>query len=371
MRSRILWVGRFSGFGGAERLLKPLADDLVEHGWQVELLLTRCPEEANFFSSLGHHARIPPVGASRTWWIQEFWRIVPSFDLVICASELTPTFITFILSRLRNRPFIAQVQANLSNYFEHHRSPVLKMLAQFLYRRMPRIHAVSRGVADDLRDRFGVREDAIRVIYNAIEIADIERRSREPVKNAQDAEFATGALICIARLEAQKRLDVALSALSKMKCASTRLVIIGDGSLRPQVERLIADLGLQGRVRLVGHQNNPFAWLRLGSALLLTSDFEGFGRVLVEAMALGVPVVSTDCPSGPSELLADGRYGVLVPCGEPRMIAAALDELLSEDSTCRRLSLAGRERAREFDQSVIAPQFREFVTDSRGEGAAS
>ena len=123
---------------------------------------------------------------------------------------------------------------------------------------------------------------------------------------------------------------------------AARLVILGEGGDRPKLEQLISELHLEDRVRLPGFVDNPFPWMQAARVFALSSVIEGSGNVLVEAMALGTPVVTTDCPSGPAEIVDGGRLGHLVPMRDPIALAAALDEALSQPTDKNQLMEATR-----------------------------
>jgi glycosyltransferase involved in cell wall biosynthesis len=119
-----------------------------------------------------------------------------------------------------------------------------------------------------------------------------------------------------------------------------KLVIIGEGPLRLSLERLVEALDLKDHVSLPGYAANPYAWMKKASLFVLSSAWEGSGNVLIEAMSMGVPAVSTDCPYGPSETLANGKYGALVPVGDPESMAKAMLDTLSNPLSANALQEA-------------------------------
>ncbi len=154
--------------------------------------------------------------------------------------------------------------------------------------------------------------------------------AQEPVEhpwfNSQDIPLLLG----VGKLEAQKDFPNLIRAFAKVRqVRPARLVILGWGPDRPQLEALVNDLGLEADVDLPGYVQNPYAYMSRASAFILSSAWEGLPTVLIEAMALGIPVVSTDCESGPSEILADGKYGYLTPVGDSEALADAILKVLS------------------------------------------
>src|SRR5262249_16326778 len=203
--------------------------------------------------------------------------------------------------------------------------------------RAARIIAVSAGVAQDLRTSFSIPRGKIVIVANPIDLASIQAQSRETGAIDQDEPYIMG----MGRLVVNKNFALLIDAFARSGLGG-KLVILGEGPEREALTRKIADLGLVGRVLMPGFANNPFAFLRRASVFVLPSNSEGFPNSLVEAMAIGIPVISTNCGSGPSEILAgcdrgeiDGlcfaEYGVLVPTDSPELMASALRAMENSD----------------------------------------
>ena len=141
--------------------------------------------------------------------------------------------------------------------------------------------------------------------------------------------------------------------------SDVRLVILGEGSWRRRLEKLTRKLGLQEKVSLPGWVTNPYSFMRRASLFVLSSKLEGLGNVLIEAMACGCPCVSTNCPSGPSEILDDGRFGPLVPVGDDSALAAAMERVLNSPPDKNAL-LA---RAQEFSLDASVDQYERLILD--------
>lgn len=183
--------------------------------------------------------------------------------------------------------------------------------------------AVSRSVADDMKSLIDPNLP-VQVIYNPVIAADFEQRSREGIDWPwPDREQPV--VVFVGRLAQVKRLDLLLQAFARcIQTISARLLVVGDGPEADMAGQLVAELHLGEACKFVGHRDNPLPWIRHADLLVLCSDSEGFGLVLVEAMACGTQVVATDCPHGPAEVLAEGRYGRLVPTGDFEALAAAM-----------------------------------------------
>ncbi len=190
------------------------------------------------------------------------------------------------------------------------------------------IVAVSAGVADDLARTAGLARRRVTVIHNPVISGDFMARASAPAADPWLADDAPPVLVWVGRLVAQKDPHTLLRAFAGV-APPARLLLLGEGELRPELERLAAALGLDGRVRFAGFQANPLPWIREAHALVLSSRYEGLGNVIVEALGCGTAVVSTDCPHGPREILEDGRHGALVPVGDADALAAAMRTVLA------------------------------------------
>ena len=198
--------------------------------------------------------------------------------------------------------------------------PSVLRLVRVLYRRANAIVAVSKGVADDLRAQ-RLPNARLVVIPNPVDVERLRARAQEP-SVLPDAPY----LVSVGRMTPQKDHATLLKAYVMSRArTSHRLVIVGDGPEAAQLRELAIRLCVGPRVDFTGALANPFPMIAGASLFVLSSRWEGYPNVLLEALALDVPVVSTDCPAGPSELLDAGRYGVLVPVGDIERLAGAID----------------------------------------------
>jgi len=189
------------------------------------------------------------------------------------------------------------------------------------------ILAVSDGVARDLSAVARLPRQNIVTIYNPVLTPDILTRAREPASHPWLADRRAPVILSAGRLSLEKDYPTLLRAFALLReQVPARLIIVGEGGQRTQLERLASELGITEAVSLPGFVQNPYAYMAQASVFVLSSLFEGFGNVLVEALACGCPVVSTDCPGGPGEILDQGRYGRLVPVGDPAALERAIRE---------------------------------------------
>jgi glycosyltransferase involved in cell wall biosynthesis len=216
--------------------------------------------------------------------------------------------------------------------------------------------AVSKGVAADLANLSGIKQDQFRVIYNPAAVGGTESDGAD--LSVELADIHGSLILTVGNLKDAKNHILLINAFSLLAPDSdATLYILGEGALRGELEQLVIQHGLQGRVLLPGFQVDTGPWYRRADLFVLSSKYEGFGNVIVEALEHGVPVVSTDCPSGPREILCDGKYGRLVPVGDAAALAEAMQAALSESPD--RDSL--RARARDFSVEKIAAEYLDVM----------
>ncbi len=205
------------------------------------------------------------------------------------------------------------------------RFKALPPLLRWAYPRADAVVGVSQGVCDDLQHLVGQGLKP-RCIYNPVLPADLSARMAESVAHPWLSDPDVEVVMTLSRLAPEKGLATVLHAFARLapQRPRARLLMVGDGSERAALQALAQQLGVARRCDWPGMVNQPFAWLARAKVFVLASHFEGFGNVLVEALACGLPVVSTDCPVGPREILQGGRHGALVPVGEPQPMARAL-----------------------------------------------
>lgn len=208
-----------------------------------------------------------------------------------------------------------------------HLGPLLRRL----YGRADGIVSVSEGVADDLSRAVDLPRERITTIYNPVVDAGFRDRASASLAHPWFRPGEPPVVLGIGRFnDEHKNFSVLIEALALVrKRLPARLMILGEGGDRGRYEALIRRRGLSDSVELPGFIDNPLPYLRHAGCFALSSTHEGLPAVLIEALACGCPVVSTDCPSGPREILEDGRYGTLVPVGDAGALAAAIVDTLN------------------------------------------
>jgi glycosyltransferase involved in cell wall biosynthesis len=216
------------------------------------------------------------------------------------------------------------------------------------------IIAVSAGVANDLSTVAEIPRERILTIYNPVVTPDLEEKSRALCDHPWYAPGSPPVLLAVGRLAAQKDFPTLLRAFAQVRrVRPVRLLLLGEGEDRTKLEALVRELGVAADVALPGFVLNPFKYMARAAVLVLSSLYEGLPTVVIEALACGCPVVSTDCPSGPAEILEGGRYGALVPVGDDAALAEAIMATLDVPRDRNRL----RERAALFSADGKAEQY--------------
>lgn len=244
----------------------------------------------------------------------------------------------------------------------------MRPLMQRCYRRADAVVAVSEGVAEDIANYLGLDQGHVTTIYNPIETKQIETRSYESLNHPWFDAGTVPVILAMGRFVAQKDFPLLLRAFAKLREKRlARLVLLGgDESSAEQREhkqelgRLATRLGVQEDFDMPGFKVDPYPFLRKASVFVLSSRYEGFGNVLVEALLCGCPVVSTNCPSGPAEILGDGEYGMLVPVGDESRLADAICETLDNPQDKAVL----RARGEEFTIETAVERYRKVLFGS-------
>ena len=231
---------------------------------------------------------------------------------------------------------------------------MIPLFAKKLYPQADGIITVSHGAADDLAHVLDLPFDRIDVIYNPIVTPELHERAGRMVDHPWFAAGAPPVIIGVGRLDPEKDFLTLLRASNIVRRnRNVRLMILGEGPERFALESLAQELGMTGVVTLPGFVENPLPFIANASVLVLTSRFEGLSNVLIEALACGTPVVATDCPGGPTEILGGGRYGKLAPVGDFKEVARAIEGTLENPPDPMFLKSA----AERFSVDAIARQY--------------
>ncbi len=327
----VLFHLRAIGGGGAERVAITIANHLVESGIRCMFLVRR---NINFYKGeLDPRIDIQFVSAKRD--IVFVFKLAKKFREInpqtIFTTIQRPSFLAVLAKRLAGIPARSIIREPTTPSLMFRELETLrerlqmKPMMRWSYHRADAVIAPSKGVRDDLIETLALPHEKISVIYNPVITKQLEQWRQEPVEHPWLAEKSIPVILAVGRLAYPKNYPLLIRAFALVReQLSARLLILGEGELRAEIEQLVAQLGLSEWVSMPGFDPNPFRYMARADVLALTSVREGFPNVLVQAMACGCPVVSTDCPSGPREILDGGKYGFLVPVNDEEALAEAL-----------------------------------------------
>lgn len=324
--------------GGAERVTVTLANAFAERGIDVDLVLAQAT--GPYMSHVSPAVHVVDLKASRVLasipgLVSYLRRVRPAAMLSVLNHANVVAVAARLLSFGSTRLVLSE-HNTLSRAVGNGKSP--RALAEvgimkISYGLADGIVGVSNGVADDLARSIGFPRHKITTVYNPIDAPQIRARSQDQVDHPWFAPGQPPVILGIGRLTPQKNFAHLLNAFARLRQTrqgELRLMILGEGELRGELEAQVAALGLQDCVAMPGFVSNPYAYVRSGALFVLSSSWEGLPTVLIEAMACGARVVSTDCPSGPEEILENGKWGRLVPMGDVDALAQAMDTALAD-----------------------------------------
>jgi len=330
--------------GGAEKVTVHLANGLAARGYPVDMVLFQAKGE--FLKELDPAIRLVDLKTHRMLWaISRFAGYLRDRRPAIVISALDYVNVGAILARRLSRtstPVVVTIHATQSMaamYRHGFRSRVVGRLGRWFYRRSQNIICVSQGVADDLAVTTGTERHRMQVVYNPVVSQRTLDLANEPLDHPWFAPGAPPVVLAVGRLTVVKDYPTLIRAFATIRAGApaeslagagrdVRLMILGEGEERPRLERLISELGLKDRVALPGFGANPYTYMAKAAVFVLSSISEALPTALIEAMAVGTPVVATDCKSGPREVLHGGLYGALVPVGDVAALAAAISATL-------------------------------------------
>lgn len=321
--------------GGAERVSLLLAQGLKERGAEVDLVLAQA--QGPYLSAVPKGVRVVDLGAPRV--------LLSLFPLLAYLRKEKPEVLVSSLShanliaywarslsKIPTRVFLAEhipVKSGRWGTISVKERIVLTLLRR-VYPRADGVVAVSEGLAEELISFFGVPSDKVHTIYNPVVSEELFRKAEETAPHLGFDSFPDlPVVLAVGRLTRQKNFSLLLRAFARVrKRVESRLLILGEGPERKRLEALIQELELSEHVALPGFVPNPYPYMRKAAVFVLSSLYEALPTVLIEAMALGTPLVATDCPYGPREILEGGRWGQLVAVDDEVGLANAMQEVL-------------------------------------------
>lgn len=354
--------------GGAQRSMLKLAGGLAERGYPVDLVLTKA--RGPYLAEVSPAVRVVDLGAPRVAAsVPALARYLRREHPAAMLSALDYVNIVAVWSRRlagsRTRLVVSE-RNHLSTAHRHRnlrRNKLVPGLIRRFYPWADGIVAVSEGVADDLTATTGLPRDRIEVIYNPVVTPEVARMVQEPLDHPWLQPGEPPVVLAVGGLRRQKDFGTLIDAFTRLRRRRpARLLILGEGPERLGLEELVARGGLESDVAMPGFVANPYPYMARAAVFALSSRWEGLPGVLIEALFCGVPVVATDCPGGPREVLVDGRYGRLVPVGDPAALAEAMESALSEAS-----APPPRESWRPYEVDTVVDRYTKILLSGRAD----
>lgn len=353
--------------GGTEKNVVNLVNNINREKYEIKLLLGLA--EGDFLDQV--HKDIPIINMEASWSLPIFLKLIKYFrkekpDVFVSAFPRINVIVILskIFSGARAKIIITE-HALFSFLPVMAKSPGRKLFARFLmpfvakiiYPKADKIVCVSNGIAEDILKIVNC-PGKISTIYNPVVNDEILELSEESLEDMDFSSESMPVILSVGRLVKCKDYPTLLRAFSIiLQKMQARLVILGRGPKEQNLKQLAESLGISDSVIFLGFKKNPFKYMKRASVFVLSSVQEGFGNVLIEAMACGVPVVSTDCPMGPGEIIKNGENGILVPVGNPELMAEGILKILNDADLSRKLSLGGKKRAGDFSINKSAREY--------------
>jgi glycosyltransferase involved in cell wall biosynthesis len=321
--------------GGAERVMLHLAEGLTIKGVEVHLVLARA--EGPNLPLVPENVQVVDLQAKNTF--RSISPLVNYLNREKPDALLSGLFANIIAiaaaQRAKKQPRVVVCEHNTLSVqvYNNHgdwRFRILPLLARVLYPKADQVVTVSEGVKKDLAKTINLPEERIRVIYNPVVTADLLKKGDPLPEHPWFRKGEPPVILSVGRLVPIKEFGSLIKVFARVyQEKPCRLMILGEGPERGKLQGLIAELNLDKKVQLSGFIENPYPFISHAGLYVLCSRHEGLPGALIEAMAFGVPLVSTDCPSGPREILQDGKYGQLVPCGDLQALENAIRDGLA------------------------------------------
>ena len=344
--------------GGVERIRLVLAHEFARNGYEVEFVLLQAKgellDEANSSFSVVdlnvHRIRFVPLKLTEYLNFRK-----PSVLLVAMWPLTSISAISVFLSRAQVRLIISEhcdlTSQYLNNGFIH---KIFRRLSMSIsYRLAHSVVCVSKGILLGIAKDSLMRASSLELIYNPLTPRNPPSSISLQVAEKSWKGPAGSRVLTVGSLKKQKNHVLLLRAFSQLKNINASLLILGDGPERTHLELIAHELGVSDKVEFAGFKKDPSAYFCTADVFVLSSDYEGFGNVILEALGFGLPVVSTDCPHGPAEILAQGKYGKLVPTNDVDLLMSAIESSLKSDRNVASLI----DRAADFNPETAARRY--------------
>jgi glycosyltransferase involved in cell wall biosynthesis len=366
-RPRIAFFLQNLRYGGAQKVTINIANGLTARGYHVDLVTANF--EGDFVSDVNsglHVVDLDVPSVAGLGVLAGVPRLKTYLETtkpdILIAGQTHANIAAALAARIAK----VSPQVTLTEHSAYGRSEGLKdwftnTLASYVYTLADEVVGVSGGVVESIVENTRVDPAKTSVLYNPIDLESVRARSKEPVDDKWLSNPEIDSIVSVSRLESQKNLSLLLRAFKIVheQHPSTRLIVVGKGSERRRLGELARSLEIEDVVSFPGYVDNPYAYMRHSAVFVLSSRYEGLPTVLIEALACGCSIVSTDCPYGPREILVDGEYGRLTPVDDESALANAIEEMLEDPAD----SQESVERSEHFTMSNGIDRYESYILD--------
>lgn len=367
---RVLFVMSDLNGGGAERVVLTVARHLDRRRFEPSLFLLK--KEGVYWDEVAPDMRVRfgmgKSGRLRYRALSVLKKLVTEAaknDVLVGTLELLPSYFAYLSGALSRKPVIAWVHTDLKRHLPiYGAASIHRRVIRVLYPRFRRIVFPSHSARDSFLGLAPSAAGKDHVIYNPLDSKMVVSKGSENLPEWAEKIFAKPVVAAVGRLiVAHKGFDLLIRAHAELlsRGVDHNLLILGEGPDRQLLERLAEDLGVSKSVCLPGFQQNPYQFIKRACALVVPSRFEAFGMVVLEAMALGVPVICLTSASGAIEILEGGAYGISVLGEDPSALASAMNAVITDPALHQQYSRLGRERVEFFRPEQIVQQWEELL----------
>ena len=334
--------------GGVERVASVLSKEFSKY-YQVFVVIYHGPIEYEIKGKLINLKT--PTGSFLRKMKNTFHRVIKLRKLI---KEISPDYIVSFMGNLQpvlaSKAIIASIHSN-PNRLRFYRKFLLKTI--YKLPNVKKIITVSRGIEKKLNNQFNLKKT--KTIHNPIDLNLINKKLLYP------KPFGFDYILAVGRLSREKGFDILINAFAKLNFKNKiKLIILGEGKERKNLEKLIDELDLKNQVLLCGVVDNPFIYMKYANFFILPSKSEGFPIVLLEALACGIPVIATNCETGPSEIIENEKNGLLIPVEDEEALKDKMEKLFYDNELYMKLKTNARRSIKKFDIKNIVQEWIEL-----------
>ncbi len=378
---KVLFFGEDWG-GGGEKVIGTLLNNINKNKFDLVLFFLK-KDKGIFFDRVKKDVKVVAKDdklkdrnlPSRTFrHIKRFYNVCKIINsekpnVIMCISNTLSPMVIFGKLFAPKTKVIIDIQIDISAALKENFDAKNKFFDKIrrelslykLYGIADKVICVSKSIAIDINKNFGVPKNKIVVIYNPLNINEIDELKNEEI---YDVWFKNNnpKILSVGRLNPQKGYEYLLKAFKIVRREGTNanLIILGEGAEREKLENLARILGVENYVVLAGFKENPYKYMKNSDIFVLSSIYEGFGNVVVEAMACGVPIIATRCPSGPDEIITNDVNGMLVPIKDEKALANVIINLLKDKNKTEMLAKEGIKRVNDFNVEKIVKEYEKI-----------